>query len=406
MMSGRLLTPFRLLVVVIVTGLSAIMLRPDVLATMGVSFHQQWFLDSYAILAANDAAQAGLDTTHENPLDPLNRPHVYSDWWLGLRRLGLTRANNFTFGVICGLAFLVVALAGLRPATYRAAAFLAAAFLAPPTLIALQRANNDLLIFVLLGAGLLGLRAGSSPARLAWFGGLVILATGLKYYPLAAAGALLTALPWRRSTLWAFLLTAGGALFALFSERTSIDRGMFVLPQTIYEFGAPVLWRDLALGRGALAGLTLALFGLAVAGLWRQGQVTGLADEARGPEGERLLFAVGACLLAGCFLAGTSYVYRWIFGLWLWPWLWREAAAGRTPARVALVFWLVSIWADGALCLVVNSLGLGYRPGAGWRIVTQAITWGLMVLLAVWLLEGIIAQARARFRPVENLPTA
>ena len=32
---------------------------------------------------------------------------------------------------------------------------------------------------------------------------------------------------------------------------------------------------------------------------------------------------VGAALLTGCFLAGTSYGYRWIFALWLAPLLWR-----------------------------------------------------------------------------------
>lgn len=108
------------------------------------------------------------------------------------------------------------------------------------------------------------------------------------------------------------------------------------------------------------------------------------------------MFAVGACLLLGCFVAGTSYAYRWIFGLWLWPWLWREAAAGRTPARLAFGCWLVALWADGFMCLVVNFLGLRYRPGTGWRLVTQPFTWVLMVLLAGWLLEALVRQALNR----------
>ena len=294
--------------------------------------------------------------------------------------------------------FLAVAAAGVRPRSYGAAAILAAAFLAPPTLIALQRANNDLVVFAVVGAGLLALRSSRSPARLAVFGAVVVLATGLKYYPLVAVGALVAVLPWRRTTGWVFLLTAVAASLVLLSERGSIGRGMFVLPATIYEFGAPVLWRDLGWSRLALAALTLALLGLGAGLAWRRGWTTGLADEARGPEGERLMFAVGACLLVGCFLAGTSYVYRWIFGLWLWPWLWREAAAKRTAARVALGLWLVSIWADGALCLVVNLAGLAYRPALGWRIATQPAAWALMILLAGWLMEGCVAQRQARRR--------
>lgn len=393
-MNKPLLTPFRLLLVILLAGLSLVARYPEVLETLGLSFHRQWFLDSYAILAANDAATAGVGTPEINPLDVLNRPHVYSDWWLGLRWLGLTRDDNFLFGGLYVMVFLAVALAGLRPATNRAALFLAAVLLSPPCLIALQRANNDLVIFALLGAGVLALRSAVTPARLAVFGALVVVATGLKYYPLVAAGALLVALPWRRSTLGIFLLTLVAALVVLASERGSIGRGLFELPQTIYQFGAAVLWRDLGLDRPMMAALAVGLLAAGAFLCVRQKTTAGLADGSRGPEGERLMFAVGACLLLGCFLAGTSYIYRWIFGLWLWPWLWREAAAGRGPARLALGLWLASIWADGALCLLVNTTGFSYRPAFGWRMATQSLTWVLMALLAGWLWEGFIAQAR------------
>jgi len=396
-MSKSLLTPFRLLLVILLAGLSLVARYPDVLETLGLSFHREWFLDSHAILAANDAVTAGVGTTEMNPLDVLNRPHAYSDWWLGLRWLGLTREDNFLFGGLCVMAFLAVALAGLRPGTNRAALFLAAVLLSPPCLIALQRANNDLVIFALLGLGVLALRSATTPIRLACFGALVVVATGLKYYPIVAAGALLAVLPWRRATLGIFLATVAGSLAVLASERGSIGRGLFVLPQTIYEFGAPVLWRDLGWSRAALGVLAIGLLGTGAILCVRQKQTTGLADESRGREGDRLMFAMGACLLVGCFLAGTSYIYRWIFGLWLWPWLWREAAAGRGSARLALGLWLVSIWADGALCLLVNTTGFSYRPGVGWRMVTQSFAWVLMALLAGWLLEGFIAQARLWF---------
>jgi len=393
-MSRRLFTPFRLLLVLLLAGFSAIILWPDVLEAMGVPLHRQWFLDSHAILAANDAARLGADPTRSNPLDPLNRPHVYSDWWLGLRGLGITRDDNFAFGGSCCLAFLTVALAGLRPTSFLAAFGLTAIFLAPPTLLALQRANNDLLIFALLGVGVLALRSKTDPFRLACFGGLVILATGLKYYPVVAAGALVAIGSARRPAGWSFGLTVAGALLVLWSERGSIGRGMFELPHTIHVFGANLLWRDLTLDRPTQAVIAVGLIGLGAVLAWRCGWTSGLADASRGPEGERFMFAVGACLLVGCFVAGTSYGYRWIFGLWLWPWLWRGAAAGRTPARLALGCWLVALWADGVLCLVVNSLGLPYRPGLGWRLVIQPFSWVVMVLLAGWLFEAIVIQAR------------
>lgn len=394
-MNQSLLTPFRLLLVLVLAGLCAVVLWTDLLQTMGLAYHRQWFFDSYAILAANDAARAGTEMLAANPLDPLNRPHRYSDWWLALQHLGLTREDNFLFGGLCVAVFLAVTFATVRPRTYAEAGWLAVVLLSPPWLFGLQRANNDLVVFAVLGAGVLILGRAVTPARLAWFGLGVILATGLKYFPVVAAAALLVVLPWRRATWWAFGLTLGGSGLVLWSERHSIARGVFEMPATIFEFGAPLLWRDLPLGGGALTALAVGLLVFAAVLLVRQRATTGLANEARGSVGERVMFAVGALVLLGCFAAGTSHFYRWVFSLWLWPWLWREVKAGQGAARLALGLWLVSIWAEGLLCLVVNSAGLSYRPAFGWRLVTQLLVWVLMAQLAGWLLEGFIAQARA-----------
>lgn len=397
-MNKSLLTPCRLLLALVLAGLSAVVLWNDLLYTMGLAFHRQWFLDSYAILAANDAARTGVDMLVANPLDPLNRPHRYSDWWLGLQHLGLTREDNFLFGGVCVVAFLAVVAATAKPRTYGEAAWLAVVLLSPPWLFGLQRANNDLVIFAVLGAGLLAVNRSISPARLVGFGLGVVLATGLKYFPVVAAAALLVALPWRRLTFQAFGLTLAGGALVLWTERHSIPRGVFEMPDTIFEFGAPILWHDLALSGAAMTALAVGLITFAAVVLFRQQQTTGLADEARGPTGERLMFAAGALVLLACFAAGTSHAYRWVFSLWLWPWLWRETTANRGPARLAFVLWLVSIWADGVLCLVVNTTGLAYRPAFGWRVLTQSLTWVLMALLAGWLLEGFMAQAKLWFK--------
>lgn len=396
-MNKTLLTPFRLLLAVLLAGLSAVVLCTDLLQTMGLAYHRQWFLDSYAILAANDAARTGVEMLVANPLDPLNRPHRYSDWWLGLQHLGLTREDNFLFGGLCLAAFLAAALATVKPRSYAEAGWLAVVLLSPPWLFGLQRANNDLVVFAVLGAGLLAVVRSTTPARLAAFGLSVVLATGLKYFPIVAAAALLVTLPWRRVTFQAFGLTLGAGALVLVTERHSIARGVFEMPATIFEFGAPILWRDLPLSGWVMAALAVGLITLAAVVLVRQQRTTGLADDSRGPTGERLMFAAGALVLLACFAAGTSHFYRWVFSLWLWPWLWRETAAGRGPARLAFWLWLASIWADGVLCLMVNTAGFSYRPALGWRVVTQSFTWVLMALLAGWLLEGFLAQARLWF---------
>ena len=83
-----------------VTGLN----KGDVLTIAGVVGTTQLNGNNYVIqyiepttkivtLAALDATRAGLDPHAVNPLDALRRPHVYSDWWLTLRWLGIGRES-------------------------------------------------------------------------------------------------------------------------------------------------------------------------------------------------------------------------------------------------------------------------------------------------------------------------
>ena len=393
-MPDRLLRPGFVLAVLVAAGFLAVVLWPDLLLLLGVPLRERWFLDSYAILAANDAIRQGLDVATGNVLDLLNRPHVYSDWWLGLRWLGLTRDDNFAFGGGIVAVFFVAVAAAARPRSPGAALWLLAVLLSPAFLFGVHRANNDLVVFALLGGALYLLRDRPTPLRVAAFGAVLVLGTGLKYYPIVAVGALLAVLPWRKATLATVGVAGVLSLAVLFSERHSLGRGMFVMSKSIYEFGAPILWRNLGVGRAATVFLSTALLALGAMAVARQGWTSGLASPARGPQGERLMFAVGACLLVGCFLAGESHFYRLIFSLWLWPWGWREAAAGGRVAQLGLALSMLALWLDGICCLVVNSLGLDYRPDLGWRILLQGIVWSWMLLLAGWLWEGFLQRWR------------
>ena len=118
----------------------------------------------------------------------------------------------------------------------------------------------------------------------------------------------------------------------------------------------------------------------------------GLNDPAAGPGRARWLFTVGALLLLGCFLAGTSFAYRLIFAVWLCPWLWHQLGQASTSriARITLGLLLLSLWQDGGFCLVQN-VGLVRLPPQVetlWRYLTQPVHWALMTLLAGWLLEA------------------
>jgi hypothetical protein len=392
----RLLTPVVLFVLLVLAGYSGLALNPGVQQRLGLAQSQVWFLDSYAILASSDAVQAGLDPFLPNPLDVLQRPHSYSSWWFWLGRLGFTRADNFLIGGLWVLAFFGATFALLRPRSYGAALWYALIVLSPPVQLAVLRANNDLVVFVLVAAGVLTL--GAATWRLALFAATLLLATGLKFYPLVAGAALVLLRPARRM-LVAGGLTLLGGLLVLAAVRSDLRRAVIPFsPDHVHTIGAPILFRDLGwTGRGPLiAGVLLLVLPAAFCAQRRW--TKGLADET-GDFLARRAFACGAALLVACFLAGISNSYRLVFAILLAPWLWQQAFAAAQPARVARLaagLLLAMLWFDGLFCLWVNcvlgpqSMATLDRLQGVWGLGTQPLVWGGMVLLAGWLIEALL----------------
>ncbi len=376
-------------------------LWPRLLVMLGIYDYGTFYLDSYALLAALDAVRAGADPHAANALDPLLRYHVYSDWWLSLRGLGLGRQHNFIVGTAWVSAFAVTAWTTAQPRHWREALWLAVLLVSPPVLLAVNRANNDLVIFVLLaGCGVAATASGWVRPLLGVAG--LALATGLKYFPAPAALAFLWVRPVRRmpAVLLAALVAAGLALVSVWTE---VDRGRFTVGSGVHVMGAPLWWRDLGWQDKAS---TLPELLLIVAGAMALtlGRVTaGLAT--RGEPRERLRAALGAIVLLTCFVAGVNYAYRWIFILWPALWVWRQAGDVSLPerqrwaARFGCGLVGLCLWLDGGLCVVVNLLSPRDPAWVGhvqlvFRQWTQPLHWLLMFLLAGWLLEGALATLR------------
>ncbi len=395
------LQPVGLLIVLTLTGWMAGALWPRLLVMLGIYDYGTRYLDSYALLAALDAIRTGADPHAVNALDPLLRYHVYSDWWLALRWMGLTRAHNFLVGTVWVGAFALTVWTTARPRNGREALWLAALLVSPPVLLAVNRANNDLVIFVVLAV------CGMAATTTGWWRQLVAvaclaLATGLKYFPAPAALAFLWVRPVRRmpAMLLAALLAAA---FALASVWTEMDRGRFTVGSGVHVMGAPLWWRDLGWKdtESALPGMLLVVMAGVILAL---GRITvGLAT--RGEPRERMLAALGAIVVLTCFIAGVNYSYRWIFILWPAIWLWRRAGDGSLPgrqlwaARFGCALIGLCLWLDGGLCVVVNLLPPRDPAWVGhvqlvFRQWTQPLHWMLLLLLAGWLLEAALATVR------------
>lgn len=371
---------------------------PELYRAVGVLHYGVWFLDSFAILASNDAVARGLDPVAPNALDYFNRPHVYTHWWLGLRHLGLTRAHNFTVGVVVVAAFFVAAVAFLRPRGLREALWYLAILGSSPVLLAVNRANNDLVIFALLAPVVPCLLDGRRVVRMAAIA-LIAVAAGLKFFPAAAGLVLLAGVGVTTREVRERL---GLAVLALAVVGVSLAQDLAAIGKLapkatgLMTFAAANLPAELGLTGFYGAAFTVAGMAAVGAFFWRVRWFDGWVI-APSETGVWLSFVLGAVLLAGCFFTGTNYAYRWVFAVWLAPLLWRlprEAAAPVAVRRFAAVtagLLMVGLWADPLLSAVLGALAERVPLETAKKIagvffaVEQPLTWAFFACLLGWL---------------------
>ena len=191
-------------------------LYQTILTIWGIPPFRFPFLDLQAILAARECWAKGIDVFLSDPCDVLGRPHVYSPIWLiGSGFLG--GADTQSAGLCLDIVFVLSLWLLPQPATPGAFLVTLAAALSATTLYAVERANNDLVIFVILLASARLSVIGPS-GRAAGYAGF-FLAAILKFYP---AVLVALALRERPKTGLAVLVgfVGGMALFFLLYSRS------------------------------------------------------------------------------------------------------------------------------------------------------------------------------------------
>ena len=361
---------------------------PELYRLVGTTHYGVWFLDSFAILASSDALARGLDPYVPNPLDYFNRPHVYTHWWLRLHDIGLTRASNFWVGLTVVATFFAAAVAFLRPRGWRELEWFGVMLGSPPVLLAVNRANNDLVIFVLLAPVVPCLLDGRRLVRMAAIA-LIAVAAGLKFFPasaglilLAGAGVTVREVRERLALAVAVLAVVG---FDLAGDLAGIGKlapnafGLMTFAATNLpaELGVPRVYGG-AVGWMVAAGI--------VVGFWRSRCLEGWVIAPR-ETGAWLSFVLGAVVLTACFFAGTNFSYRWVFALWLAPFLWRLRGEASAPQAVRrLGGWtagllVVALWADGVVSALLGGMQGLISPAQAERMaaiffaIEQPVTW-------------------------------
>lgn len=378
--------------------------------TTGMGEPNRPFLDLYGLLAANDAVNLGMDPYRPSLLDPYHRPHVYSEWWLVSASWGLGRKDVIWLGFVFAGSLLLTAVTMARPRNWSESLQLLLLLLSPAFILAAHRGNNDLVILVIVSAGLVCFRR----AEMLWqvLGVLLCaLSAVLKYYPLTTV-VLLLGLRDRRSLLWGlalYLLVLVLAVPGLLPGFRSAANNMPV-PIWLYAFGAPVLMRDFQLTNALiwlLPGVAIVVWALVTA--WRQP----LPETPAPQDAAEREFVCGAAMLVGLFFLGASFVYKLIFALWLLPWLWqREAGREGQRWRQAILLLLGGVvWLEGAMALALNRWASSQAQDTNQFVLkiglvfVQLLTWVLIAALCRWLFVYLVRWLRA-LRPAALAKTA
>jgi hypothetical protein len=364
------------------------------------------FLDWIYVPAQIECWRQGIDVYAGAPCDPLHRPMDYSPLWL--RLTFIPTSKDAVVWTALGLDVLFIASLGFLPRPRRGLEFvtMALATYSSATLLALERANTDLLSFVLAVAA--GICLGRKPAYRPAAYCAIVLAGVLKFYPLVLLTVLLRERPAVCITLGLIISAFLGVLgFVYMSE---LARMFPNVPR--WNYFEPDIWGAVRLPGGAGEILRTCARMLGLRGEWVDGlgsaksvywivwlvllltMLTSALLLARSlsirsafgalSDSQVNFLVMGAAITCGCFIAGQSIRYRAIVMLLALPGLLALARDGlslvsRTAFTLAVVCLLLELWEPLLTRIAGDVFGFASVPA----------TWGPNFGYSFWLIEEL-----------------
>jgi hypothetical protein len=303
------------------------------------------FLDISQWLAVWECARQGVDVIPSNPCDVLQRPFGSSPLWIAASGIPLGVSDTPVVGWILDLLFIAALSVLPPPRRPLELALVLAATLSTTVVFALERANPDVMLFLL--ALLTGYFAkGRAFVRLLGYS-VALTSALLKYYPVMV---LIIVFRERRKVLFLSVLLTIFASLASFLAMYHVElaRGLpnidhgpyntgffaaknlpFLLGEAAGSAAGPSSWAPLAQHIIA-CGLFAILVGISVA-ICRKLLSFGELRAALGSLAplERVFLVIGSAVITGCFFAGQSVGYRGVYFLLAMPGL---LAISRRPA--------------------------------------------------------------------------
>lgn len=374
--------------------------------SLGVNAAPTLFYDARNVAAAADCWAAGYDPLVENPCDPAGRVMNYPRVWVILHFLGLTQDRTLIFGAIVVVLFLGSVLLLVGRLSIPEGVIVAVAVVSPAVMLAIERANMDLVVFVLLAGAVVAWRASDRASPLL-APALVLLAAIAKLYAVFALPAF--ALTGRRRMLW--VLAAAIVVMAVYLALTFDDfRVVMRAPEggLLYSFGARILIGDLyhrwvpgdwtygSLLAQLIAGIPVVLVS-ALAWSWARRRLPLLSSIERAVPAV-LAFDLGALTYLGSFVTRKSGDYRLVVLLLTIPlllhWAGDRPSTRTVLARATLVTVLVGLWV-GALSPYIGP----WDELASWAVAAAFVP--MLAIIVPPLPRPSWALARGRSAPAE-----
>ena len=311
------------------------------------------FLDMKGRLAHMQAYAMGIDVyTTPNPLDPLYRKNDKPSFTLSLGRLGLGVRHAILAGIIFVVTTIVGSLLIVRPKTWLQVAIATLVICSPPVLLAIERANDDIIIysFLLFVPFFMSLNS----LIYHFFGFLIVsLLTPIKYYPLMAFSAIIySGKSTQKKILWLIASILFVILFLIVSyQEITFLSSRIPSPTGSITFGSPrtmgYMISSLHMNPSWLNILVLLyIFILIASGILlalseRSAPLVDITTTAK--EAEILYFLMGVSILNFCFFSNTNFDYRFIFWIFTLPLLFHMINESKN--RNMSCFWVyLMIW--------------------------------------------------------------
>lgn len=355
----------------------------NIMKSMGVDVWEPSFADLRVITSGLDCIRLGNDPLVYNPCDPWKRKMNYPRIWHLLEKLGINESHTFALGVSLAICFYLSLLRFLPKINKYEGVIYSLIILSPAGLLAVERGNSDLLVFIFLSIALVYFIKN----KFLFYGTLIFCST-IKYYPFFG---LTVAFKESKRTFIKILLFFGSIFttYLFFSFRDLILIFYATARTTYFSYGSMVIVQRFSLFIDKFSKVhikylfifilfwIITYFFIFVSySIGRIRKINFVFDSRHISS-----FRIGASIYVGSFILGYNFEYRLIFLIFSLPqileWI-KFKGSSRYLSLISLISLILICWID----FWHSNLNLSF-------FIKDSLTWLLFVYLFFMLLNTL-----------------